>query len=175
MSLTAPWQMPGSCGRSSHLQQSNHNSCRPWRGLPVEFPVGPNMNSTIHKCYEAGHPASDKHIGCNNAWQGRVCCNRPRRPLHSHTFLTCSAHFMYDTEGRKERNYIHPTPAGSIRVLLFKQRSMELRTSTDVACYRKLVLLPCDHLHGISYRKQRQVRSLTFMSVAQAGQTIART
>ena len=31
---------------------------------------------------------------------------------------------------------------------------MELHTSTDVACYRKQVLLPFEHLHGISFSKR---------------------
>ena len=31
---------------------------------------------------------------------------------------------------------------------------MELYTSTDVACYRKQVLLPYEHLHGVTFSKQ---------------------
>ena len=31
---------------------------------------------------------------------------------------------------------------------------MKLHTSTDVACYRNQVLLPHEHLHGVSVSKQ---------------------
>ena len=55
---------------------------------------------------------------------------------------------------QEEKKFLHPNPAGLIRVLLFKQSSMELHTSTDVACYQKQVLLSYEHLHGVDFSKQ---------------------
>jgi len=69
------------------------------------------------------------------------CLGCSCRPLHAYESFGCS-HL------KKKRKCMQYSLV--VKRPFFEQSSMELRASTDVACYQKQVLLPREHLHGVS-------------------------